>query len=93
MDNVTETKKRGRPPKGAQPMSGRVRTLMYRQRRKREQIEAIGFESEARSTVLLDLLKENIAQLDQGGNNVTVTKVAIERILPELCRRYEIDLG
>lgn len=66
---------------------------MYRQRRKREQIEAIGFESEARSTVLLDLLKENIAQLDQGGNNVTVTKVAIERILRELCRRYEIDLG
>lgn len=92
METGTETKKRGRPPKGDQPMSGRVWTLLYRQRRSREKSDAIGFEPQARSAVLIDLLRENLAQLDRGAGNVTATKSAVERILRELCHRYEIDL-
>jgi len=89
------TQKRGRKPKGDAPMSGRDRTFLYRQRRKRELIEAIGQESQASTAVLAERLREEFIRLAKADQTVdaTVTKNSITRILRELCRRYRIEVG
>jgi hypothetical protein len=102
MENVAETKKRGRKPKSATPMSGRERTRAYRQQRKRDMVEAIGHESQASTPVLAELLRSEFLLLDRITTNnedritndekVTMTKNTIARILRELCHRHEIEL-
>jgi hypothetical protein len=102
MNSVTETKKRGRKPKGETAMSGRTRTLLYRQRRKRAVIDAIGLESQATTPALLELLKDKLTRLDAlahatddniaTAESVTVAKNTIARILNEIRHRYEIEL-
>lgn len=56
-------------------------------------VEAIGAESDAKSTALLDLLGWYILRLEKGGDpeTVTATKMAVVRIQREFCRRYEIE--
>lgn len=76
-DNLTvdlvgevEPEKRGRGrPKKEKTLSARVRTQQYRARLKRAEIDAIGFEKEASTMALLELLKSTIHRFENPVSN------------------------
>lgn len=91
-----EKRGRGRPKK-AVTVTGRERTAAYRRRLKRAEIDAIGFEEEASTAALLELLKSTIHRLEYPDYERTAEqeKIAqdnascgISKVLDALRHRY-----
>lgn len=71
-----EKRGRGRPKK-ERTLSAKQRTANYRARLKRAEIDAIGFEKEASTMALIELLKSTIHRLEHPELERTIKQEAI----------------